>query len=305
MKSSLKRKKFYLSLLPILFLLMGCKPDAFDKSSISQTVQNIVNYSYSDLWYNIKTSFKIATHSKFYETQKIKIETPRDTQISAFQSIITECQTHRCNIKDRILEKNRIFPENITGRITLDISSEFANGFINAISKYGNVVINSYEKNDNIEKDIDYFTSELTPLKLSLEKTNELLGKPDVFNYKQTKEMQEYFTSLNEKIFVLENDIKYLDSVKNTRHIEIVIKRGYNSTQNLVKANIQDAFLFIAKYIHIFAIIIFILIIKYLLRFICNSLFILKVFILKKINQQKTREKSAPQPDFKIPPKFQ
>ena len=287
-------------------LLFGCKDNSFrdfakeTESQTSSIIHEISEYKFSDAWYNIKTAFNIANKSRYSENQIINIETSRNTQISGFQSILNECQTFECNVLEKEITKNLIFPENIVGRIELDISTSNAPNFINSIGKYGNIVKNSYKKDEYIEKDLALFYDSLIPLRSSLVKINEMLSKNEVYNFERIKEMQEYAEKLNKKINIIENDIKYLTSLKNKRHITITIERGYNSTFAFVKSRIQNAFLHAIEYIHIAIIIIFI----YLIIILIQKLFALLLNKLENHKRKRQALKLYKKQEYKIPPQF-
>lgn len=302
---NLKRKIF---IFPIVLLLLGCEQQSFNnfvkntETSIKQLFRNIKEYNYEEFWYNIKTSFKITNRSRYFEKQNIKVETLRNTQISAYENILKECITLGCKIIKEELNKNLIFPENIIGKIYIELPSTTAPQLIPIISKYGNIVQNKYEKDEWIEKDIQSFQNELLPLQQSLIQTNENIAKNEVYSLEKIKKMQEYATSLNKKILFLEDDIKYLNSLKDKRYIEITIERGYNSTQSLVKAKLQNFFASISKYIHIFIIVFGIYLAILLYRFAKYSI----LAIIESIKQHKKKkiQQKEQESQFKIPPKF-
>ncbi len=289
-----------------IILLFGCKEDNFTdfaknvETSTKSVVYDIKNYNFDNAWYNIKTAYNIANRSRYFEEQIINVETSRNTQIAGFQSILNECQTLKCNVLEKILIKNLIFPENIIGKIELDIDISNAPNFINSITKYGNIVKNDYKKDEYIERDLASFYDELIPLRSALLKTNEILNKDDVYNFDKIREMQKYAEQLNKKIFVLEESIKYLSSLKNKRHISIRIERGYNSTFGFVKSRIQNAFLYAIEYIHIVIIIAFV----YLIILVVRKFF---AYIQAKIKEEKRRREALnllKKQEFKIPPRF-
>ena len=293
-------------LLLSLILLFGCKEDNFQdfaknmEDSVKTVVHDINNYNFKDAFYNIKTAYLIANKSRYSEDQVINVETSRNTQVAGFQSIINECQTFNCNVLEKTLTKNLLFPENIIGKIELDIPVEKAPDFVNAIGKYGNIVKNSYKKEEYIERDLTLFYDALIPLRAALLKVNELLQKTEVYSFERLNEMQDYAEELNKKITFLENDIKYLNSLKGKRHISIRIERGYNSTFGFVKSRIQNACLFVIEYIHI--VILFASI--YLIIFFTKKFF---SFLKIKIKEEKRKREALKlynKQEYKIPPQF-
>lgn len=309
MRRTLLNLKKQLFVFPIVLTLLGCEQQSFNnfakntETSIKQLFRNIKEYNYSEFWYNIKTSFKITNRSRYFEKQLIKVETLRNTQISAYENILKECIPLGCKIIKEDLNKNLMFPENIIGKITLELPTTTAPQLLSIISKYGNIVKNQYEKDDWIEKDIQGFQNEIIPLQQALIQTNENLTKTEVYNLERLKTMQEYAISLNKKILFIEDDIRYLNSLKDKRYIEITIERGYNSTQSLVKAKLQNFFASISKYLHIFVIILgiylTILLYKFIKHFTLTTINNIKQNIKKKKSQKKEQE-----PEFKIPPQF-
>ena len=310
-------RKFYYKFNKILFafftilMLSGCDANFFPQLmkntelSAKQLFYDIKEFNFSDFWYKIKTSYNTAKQSRYIETQKIKIETSRNTQISAYQSILNECTTYNCSIKAQDVNKNLIFPENITAIIDIEIPTINAESFLTAIKKYGNIVENNYSKDENIEKDLTYFYTELAILQDSLTKTNAQLNKDGVYNLKKLKEIQEYSSDLNRKISLLESDIKHLNSCKDKRFIQIKIERGYNSALNYVKSRIQNGIIFILDYIHIILFIICLFLIKQLYKASLFAITSLKVYIKTKKEQHKlNKETNNKEIDFKIPPKF-
>ncbi|MBR1545005.1 MAG: hypothetical protein IJ638_03630 [Alphaproteobacteria bacterium] len=291
--------------LPIL-LLFGCKEESFTdvakdvESSTKSVIHDIKNYNFSDAWYNIKTAYNIANKSRYFENQIINVETSRNTQIAGFQSILNECQNFECNVLKKDLVKNLIFPENIVGKIELDISVANAPNFVNSIGKYGNIVRNTYTKDENIEKDLTLFYDALIPLRSALLKTNELLAKDEVYSFERIQELQKYASVLNKKISLLENDIKYLNSLKNKRHITIRIERGYNSTFGFVKSRIQNSLLCITEYIHIVLLLVFT---YFIILFIKKISAVIKKK-MTEINNAKKAQRLYDKQEYKIPPRF-
>ncbi len=289
-----------------ILLLLGCKEEKFNnftqetEFSTKSIIYNTKNYSFKELWNNIKTAFAISNRTKYSEKQTLNIETSRNTQIAGFQSILTECQTFECNILEKNLTKNLLFPENIIGKIELDIPVSKASEFVNSIGKYGNIVKNEYKKDETIEQSLESSYNAIIPLRSSFLKVNELLNKSDVYSFERIQEMQKYAEELNKKIEILENDIKYLTSAKDKRHISIKIERGYNSTFGLVKAKIQNFCLFIVEYIHI----LILLAVIYLTIFSIKKLFL----IIKIKSEIRKKKKEAldlyEKQKYKIPPKL-
>ena len=289
-----------------VILLLGCKEENLNnfakeaEFSTKSLFYNIKDYSLKEFCSNIKTAFAISSRTKYAEKQILNIETSRNTQIAGFQSILTECQTFECNILEKDLTKNLLFPENIIGKIELDVPVSKASEFVNSIGKYGNIVKNEYEKDESIEQSLESSYNAIIPLRASFLKVNELLNKSDVYSFERIQEMQKYAEDLNKKIEILENDIKYLTSAKDKRHISIKIERGYNSTFGLVKAKIQNSCLFIVEYIHI--LILFTII--YLILFSMKKLFL----IIKIKSEIRKKKKEAldlyEKQKYKIPPKL-
>jgi len=283
-------------------LLIACKEEDLSnfykntENSITSAIYNIKNYSFKESWYRLKTAYNLVNRNRYYENQYIEIETSRNTQVAGFQSILTECQTFSCNILKQKLNKNLIFPENIIGKIELDINTTDAPTFITNLNKYGNIVKNEYQKDEYIERDLTLFYNDLIPLRSAFLKVNELLGKSDIYSPERLQELQEYAEKLNKQISILEDDIKYLTNLKDKRHITIKIERGYNSTFSLVKAKIQNIYIYIVEYMHILVI----LGILYLsIKLLKKIIFLLKKQKEKKENNNKIQNED---PKFEIPP---
>ena len=291
--------------LSIIFLF-GCKEDNFNdfakniENSTKTVIHDIKNYNFKDAFYNIKTAYLIANKSRYSEEQIINLETSRNTQIAAFQSILNECVPLNCNIVKKNVTKNLIFPENIIGEIELDISINNAPNLVNAIGKYGNIVKSNYKKDEYIEKDLTLFYDALIPLRAALLKTNELLQKTEIYSFERLNEMQNYAEELNKKISFLESDVKYLTSLKDKRHISIRIERGYNSTFGFVKSRIQNLFLYLIEYMHLIIIFIFV----YLSIFMIKKFFSILKTKIKEEKKKKEALKLYNKPEYKIPPRF-
>ncbi len=302
MMISWKKTILFLSVI----LLFGCKDDNFTdfaknlEDSTKSIIHDVKNYNFKNAFYNIKTAYLIANKSRYFEEQIIKVETSRNTQVAAFQSILNECQTFNCNILEKNLTKNLVFPENIIGKIELDIHKNNAPNFVNSIGKYGNIVKNSYKKDEYIEKDLSLFYEALIPLRAALLKTNELLQKTEIYSFEKLSEMQNYAEQLNKKITFLENDIKYLNLLKDKRHISIKIERGYNSTFSFVKSKIQNTLIHIMDYIHIIVLLVF----SYFTIFGIKKIFSFFKDKMKEYKKKKEAEKLYNKSEYKISPKF-
>ncbi|MCR5506931.1 MAG: hypothetical protein K6F04_03740, partial [bacterium] len=147
---------------------------------------------------------------------------------------------------------------------------------------------------------LSLFYDELVPLRSALLKTNEFLTKNEVYSFERLQELQKYAESLNKKISFLEDSIKYLNSLKDKRHIFIRIERGYNSTFGFVKSRIQNSLLYIAEYIHIVLLFAF----AYFLIVLIKKLYSLTKTKIKEIKNTKKAQSLYDKQEYKIPPKF-
>ena len=281
------------AILSLFFIVFSYNTFETDNSILGNFIERFANFNITEHFENLKNSYNLAKHTRYSEYQKIRLETPRNTQISAFESVLNECATFKCNIKSKNISKNMIFPENIIGTISIEIPVDTAASFANSIGKYGNVVINDYKKDEKITKDLEELEQNLTPLTFSLAKINYNLSKDDVYSFEHIKEMQKYAEHLNKKISTIKDNIEYLKQIKDKRLMDIQIERGYNSTIGFVKSKFQKTLILFIEYFHI------IIIITLLYIGIKGT-----KFIKQKISLYKGKKKINTQIETKIPPRL-
>lgn len=263
---------------------------AFDKFSVEKITNDILTFDYKSIYYNFITSSKIAINHLYSKSQSISLNTKNSNEEQVFNSVLSECSRLDCSINNKFIGKGYSFIDTPIFEIDLFIPTENYNEFFNTIKQYGKIQEYNFTRNNNIQNIIDFYNlildSKITLLN-SLE--NSLTNKAEVFSFEKQTKMQEEKLSLNEQIFVLKKNINYLQSIQGKDHINIIIKKDFNSVYSAVKYSIQRTALFILKYIHIFMIVFFILFIKYFLIFI---LFLLKklkrIFFLRKGRKKKS-----------------
>ena len=291
--------KYYICFLGIFFI-QGCKPNSTTdvinsvKEDTSQSIKEFQNYDYAEFFNRLKTAYKTSSRKRYPTTQKIVINTSRDGQLYAYNGIINECEILPCKIKESILNRNTIFPENTTAKLRIEIPMLSSKDFIEAENvRDVEVITNEIKTDDYISKDLEYYQSELTSLNLIKQELETILQKKDIFNSKELERFENNLLKINRKILYTQNDIKYLDEIKDKQAIEIIINREYKSTSNKVKANIQNAIYFASGYLHLIIIALFFISLLWLLKFTkfgINNLYKYikdKKFQKKVVSQQK------------------
>lgn len=294
----MRKNILFLYLIPCIFLLSGCKEEDFTTENLAKITNKIMTYDYKGKWQSFKNYLKIANKTRYSENQYILIETPRDTQTTTYQNIISECKNIGCNIIGNTLHKNMVFPEHIAGTIEFYIPSNSAQTFINNIAKYGNITINDYTSDSRISEDIEVLTKQLEILQNEQKQSNELLTGPNLQNVTQISLLQDRINKLNENITALQSDIKHLESQIGNRHIFIRIRRGFNSTAGFAKGQLHDAFLIILDYLHIIIIIALVFCIKYMVMLIKHIHSSIKISLAKRTNKKQKEEANK---EFKEP----
>ena len=282
----MRKKILFLTIILCLFLLSNCKEEDFSTENLAKISNNIISTNYVQKWQNFKNLFKIANKTRYYENQDITLETPRDTQYSTYQTILNECQNFNCTIIRKSIDKNMIFPESIIGNIEFYISSDSAQNFIDSLSKYGNIVINNYEFDTTISSDVEALTKKLNLLNEEYEQTKTILSGPNLQNIEQITQLQDRTNNLNEQISNTNEYIDYLNKQLENRHINIKIRRGFNSAAGFVKGSIHDTLLFLIKYIHIVTILLIFFIIKYTIFYTKTLISYIRYKSQKKHNEK-------------------
>ena len=295
------RKIYILFIATTTLLLSGCKPDDFTIDNIAKTTDKIISYDYKSAWNKFKTTFQIAHKTKYYEDQDILIETPRDTQTTTYQNVLSECQKFNCNILRHSLYKNMIFPEHITGNVEFYIPSDSAQELVISLAKYGNIVINDFKKDSSIQDLIENLTNKLTSVKEEQEEINATLTGPNLQNVAQIQPLQARTAKLSEEIFNIQEDITYLQNQIGNRHITIKIRRGFNSTSGFIKSSLIDSFLFILKYANIIIILFLFISIKYLLRGIRKLIVSIKLSLSRRKELKEKQQKASVSSDLPEP----
>ena len=244
----------------VFFVLQGCKQDSTTSfidnigSSIVQSLREIKNYNYDEFFAKIKTAYKTNQRKRYPISQKIVINTSRDGQIYAYNGVIKECELFSCKIKYSFLDRDTVAPENTIAKLEMELPLNNAKQFDEAISKYGKIVKNEVLLDDNIVKDLDYYNAELMSLNLLKIELETILLQKNIYNSKEIERFERNLYQVNNQILYTQNDIKYLDEIKDKQKIDILIHREYHSTSNKVKVKIQNSIKFITEYLHIFII---------------------------------------------------
>lgn len=277
-----------LSLL-VVFMLQGCDIYSFNKfadtvnEKTSNFIESVINYNYSEFFYKLKMAYKTTKRERYPEIQFIDIATQRDGQLYAYNGVIEECKLLPCNIKESIINRNTIFPENTMAKLVIEIPVVSAQAFLDAISKYGKIVKNKNQKDMFISKDLDYYNNEIQSLQLIKDNIEANLSKKDVFNPKQVEELEEELSSINNKLLYLTSDVKYLNDVQLNKLIKININKEFNSTSNKVKTKLQNFIYFLSDYLHIIILIIAFVIIYKTIKLLKNGI----VLLFKSIKNRK------------------
>ncbi|MGN0929976.1 MAG: hypothetical protein ACI4N3_05035 [Alphaproteobacteria bacterium] len=285
--------KRYITYFLVLFMLQGCKDNSTKdflntvKNSTSLTIEEIINYNYKEFFHSLKNAYITSKRNRYPQNQEIVISTNRDGQLYAFNGIINECEIIQCNIKESILKRNTIFPENTTAYFLIEIPTSSSQQFIDAISKYGKITHNKSNNDNYIIKDLEYYNNLLTSLNIAKEELEQTLSKKEVFNASEIEKLTNNAISINNKILYTQSDIKYLTDTLDKKLISINIQKEYNSTSNKVKTNLQNIIYFASDYLHYFIIIIFIIAFIWILRLI-------KLLITKSFNSVKNKKKYTP-----------
>ncbi len=291
------RSFFKISICKIYFLaffvLQGCKPDSATefidnvKKSASSVTEELLTYNYSEFYYSLKNAYLTAHRNRYPESQEIVISTNRDGQNYAYNGIIKECETIKCNIKESIIKRNTIFPENTTAYFKIEIPANVSQQFYDSILKYGKITYNKSSNDSFIGKDLDYYNNELNSLQLAKQQLEETLSKKEPFTPERIENLIKTAESVNNKILYLQNDIKYLNDVLDKKLIRINIQKEHNSTINKVKSNLQNIMYIISDYSHIIILIILIIIIIKVLKMI-------KILFVTGIKSLKSKKKLVP-----------
>ncbi len=270
-------------------MLQGCDIYSFNKfadtvnEKTSNFIESVINYNYSEFFYKLKMAYKTTKRERYPEIQFIDIATQRDGQLYAYNGVIEECKLLPCNIKESIINRNTIFPENTMAKLVIEIPVVSAQAFLDAISKYGKIVKNKNQKDMFISKDLDYYNNEIQSLQLIKDNIEANLSKKDVFNPKQVEELEEELSSINNKLLYLTSDIKYLNDVQLNKLIKININKEFNSTSNKVKTKLQNFIYFLSDYLHIIILIIAFVIIYKTIKLLKNGI----VLLFKSIKNRK------------------
>ncbi len=270
-------------------MLQGCDIYSFNKfadtvnEKTSNFIESVINYNYSEFFYKLKMAYKTTKRERYPEIQFIDIATQRDGQLYAYNGVIEECKLLPCNIKESIINRNTIFPENTMAKLVIEIPVVSAQAFLDAISKYGKIVKNKNQKDMFISKDLDYYNNEIQSLQLIKDNIEANLSKKDVFNPKQVEELEEELSSINNKLLYLTSDVKYLNDVQLNKLIKININKEFNSTSNKVKTKLQNFIYFLSDYLHIIILIIAFVIIYKTIKLLKNGI----VLLFKSIKNRK------------------
>ena len=152
------------------------------------------------------------------------------------------------------MDRDTVAPENTIAKLEMELPLNNAKQFDEAISKYGKIVKNEVILDDNIVKDLDYYNAELMSLNLLKIELETILLQKNIYNSKEIERFERNLYQVNNQILYTQNDIKYLDEIKDKQKIDILIHREYHSTSNKVKVKIQNSIKFITEYLHIFII---------------------------------------------------
>ena len=292
MKSFLKKINYKICFLAI-FILQGCKPDSTHnfinnvQKSTSIMIEELLTYNYNEFFSSFKNAYITSQRKRYPETQEIIISTSRDGQNYAYNGILKECETLNCNIKESMIRRNTIFPENTVAYFKIELPEISSKQFYESILKYGKITYNESETDSYIQKDLDYYNNELNSLQLAKQQLDETLSKKETFRSEEIENLIKESESVNNKILYIQSDIKYLNEVLDKKLIYINIQKEYNSTINKVKSKLQHIVYILSDYSHIIILVIIFVIIIKILRGI-------KYLFIKGIKSLKSKKKLVP-----------